>query len=215
MERLDISDNILPIVSVAMYGTRLEPNNYADNYYERLEDDGMTIEEIHKLQEREVFDHEKWNKDIIKLASAIVLDEWLPMVKKYGVLNARDFSIHSPRYYNFENDELYFTLELEDDWEEKVLAAFKEAWETDESVRNYAKENYTSCSGFDSFTSNNYEDLSKMETMQDKMAVLWLVTMHDGYDNVGLYEKMCEDVWEQMDYGDYVSFLPEPEEENK
>ena len=206
MERLDLSDNILPIVSVAMYGTRLDPENWAENYFERLDDDGITYD-----RSKERFDRDAWDLRIIDLASAIIQEEWLPMMKKYGIVGAVGFSIHQPRYYNFENDELYFSLDVEEGWREKILARFKEAWENSEEVRNYAKENYTSYDGFTSWTSNTYEELSQMKTMQDIAAVIFLVSLYDGFDREGLYNQMIEDAWEQLDYGDFVTFEEEEE----
>lgn len=204
MERLDLSDNILPIVSVAMYGTRLDPENWAENYFERLDDDGITYD-----RSKERFDRDAWDLRIIDLVSATIQEEWLPMMKKYGIVGAVGFSIHHPHYYNFENDELYFSLDVEDGWREKILARFKEAWENSEEVRNYAKENYTSYDGFTSWTSNTYEELSQMKTMQDIAAVIFLVSLYDGFDREGIYNQMIEDAWEQLDYGDFVTFEEE------
>lgn len=211
METLELSNNTLPIISVAAYGTRLEPESWAENYYDRLscDDESYTDEKIRNMREHERFDSDKWDKEVIRLSECIIRDLWLPMMQQYGVKDITQLSIHHPRYYNFENDELYFTLVLEEDWKEKILARFKEAWENSEEVRKFAADNYTSYDGFTSFTSNNYEDLSKMETVQDMAAVITLVTLYDGYDFEQAYDTLYEDMWEQMDYGDYVTYEDE------
>ena len=69
-------------------------------------------------------------------------------------------SINSPKFYNFENDILYFDLIVEDQFNNNIIDKINNL-STDELNRfnAYLKDNYSSYDGFVSFTSNNSLDV--------------------------------------------------------
>lgn len=66
----------------------------------------------------------------------------------------------SPRYYNFETDRLWADVELRDDWMDAVREFMVE---NADWLRKRIKEDWTSYDGFNSFMSNNFDDLSHDE----------------------------------------------------
>ena len=76
------------------------------------------------------------------------------------VLSVENVEMTSPKYYNYETDRLWADVELSEDWMEKVRAFMDE---NKDWLRDRIKKDWTSYDGFDSFMSNNFDDLSHDE----------------------------------------------------
>ena len=76
------------------------------------------------------------------------------------VLSLENVEMTSPRYYNFETDRLWADIELKDGWEDDVRAFMTE---NADWLRERIKDDWTSYDGFDSYMSNNFDDLSHDE----------------------------------------------------
>ena len=79
---------------------------------------------------------------------------------KQLVLSLENVEMTSPRYYNFETDRLWADVELSDDWMDVVR---KFMVENADWLRERIKDEWSSCDGFISFMSNNFDDLSHDE----------------------------------------------------
>lgn len=76
------------------------------------------------------------------------------------VLSVGDVDMTSPKYYNYETDRLWADVELSEDWQDKVRAFMDE---NKDWLRDRIKKDWTSYDGFDSYMSNNFDDLSHDE----------------------------------------------------
>ena len=72
------------------------------------------------------------------------------------VLLVGDVEMVSPKYYNFSTDKLYADVELAEDWEDVVR---KFMAENADWLRERIKDDWTSYDGFNSYMSNNFDDL--------------------------------------------------------
>ena len=76
------------------------------------------------------------------------------------VLSLENVEMTSPRYYNFDTDRLWADVELRDDWMDIVREFMVE---NADWLRDRIKDDWTSYDGFDSYMSNNFDDLSDDE----------------------------------------------------
>ena len=76
------------------------------------------------------------------------------------VLSVEGVEMTSPKYYNFETDRLWADVELSDDWQEKMRTFMQE---NAEWLRERIADDWTSYDGFNSYMSNNFDDLSHDE----------------------------------------------------
>ena len=76
------------------------------------------------------------------------------------VLSVEGVEMTSPRYYNFETDRLWADVELRDDWMDAVREFMVE---NADWLRERIKDDWTSYDGFNSYMSNNFDDLSHDE----------------------------------------------------
>jgi hypothetical protein len=152
-KKLLFSTGLLPLVSVGMYGTVLSPEEVLENELYVLNSD-----ENDKYW-CELFSDELYNEMILDNAKDVVNDIVLPDLLKLGVgiQSIDNYSIHSPRQYNFETDQLYYDINVVEDFNVVLINKLKE--QNQEELAKFLKDNYSSYSGFMSFTSNNIEDL--------------------------------------------------------
>ena len=101
------------------------------------------------------FDFEGYTKEI--------REYWVEGFKNSApeiVLSVENVEMTSPRYYNFETDRLWADVDLRDDWMDVVREFMVE---NADWLRDRIKKDWTSRDGFDSYMSNNFDDLSHDE----------------------------------------------------
>ena len=143
-----LNSNLLPIISVAMYGTTLEPSNLFDEY--SINDD-KNEGYIHFNSEWywDNFDNNKYVKHIENLAGSFLNGT----IESNGIeVKIKCGSIYSPKYYNYSNDEIDLTVTFN---KTKVLNFAKK---NKEQFNSFLKDNYSSYDGFSSHTANNFNE---------------------------------------------------------
>ena len=162
METLKLTTNLFPIVNVGMYDSLLSPENLINDYEIDEDKDNEYIKFDSNEYWSNLFDISKFRAEILTLATDYIKDEIKPILTglKLGISDIETVSINSPRFYNFECDELYFDLIVEDQFNNNIIDKINNL-STDELIRfnTYLKDNYSSYDGFVSFTSNNSLDV--------------------------------------------------------
>ena len=162
METLKLTTNLFPIVNVGMYDSLLSPENLINDYEIDEDKDNEYIKFDSNEYWSNLFDISKFRAEILTLATDYIKDEIKPILTglKLGISDIETVSINSPRFYNFECDELYFDLIVEDQFNNNIIDKINNL-STDELIRfnTYLKDNYSSYDGFVSFTSNNSLDI--------------------------------------------------------
>ena len=162
METLKLTTNLFPIVNVGMYDSLLSPDNLINDYEIDEDKDNEYIKFDSNEYWSNLFDISKFRAEILTLATDYIKDEIKPILTglKLGISDIETVSINSPRFYNFERDELYFDLIVEDQFNNNIIDKINNL-STDELIRfnTYLKDNYSSYDGFVSFTSNNSLDV--------------------------------------------------------
>lgn len=99
---------------------------------------------------------EEYQEDFLNLVateSKCIMNEILDrdgLNEVFGSLEATDAKVISPRYYNFVNDSLDFTLIVPDNIKEIMLSVYSH-WTEDDKYYEWMQKNYGSYSGFISF----------------------------------------------------------------
>jgi hypothetical protein len=162
METLKLTTNLFPIVNVGMYDSLLSPENLINDYEIDEDKDNEYIKFDSNEYWSNLFDISKFRAEILTLATDYIKDEIKPILTglKLGISDIETVSINSPRFYNFECDELYFDLIVEDQFNNNIIDKINNL-STDELIRfnAYLKDNYSSYDVFVSFTSNNSLDV--------------------------------------------------------
>ena len=162
METLKLTTNLFPIVNVGMYDSLLSPDNLINDYEIDEDKDNEYIKFDSNEYWSNLFDISKFRAEILTLATDYIKDEIKPILTglKLGISDIETVSINSPKFYNFENDILYFDLIVEDQFNNNIIDKINNL-STDELIRfnTYLKDNYSSYDGFVSFTSNNSLDV--------------------------------------------------------
>ena len=162
METLKLTTNLFPIVNVGMYDSLLSPENLINDYEIDEDKDNEYIKFDSNEYWSNLFDISKFRAEILTLTTDYIKDEIKPILTglKLGISDIETVSINSPRFYNFECDELYFDLIVEDQFNNNIIDKINNL-STDELIRfnAYLKDNYSSYDGFVSFTSNNSLDV--------------------------------------------------------
>lgn len=191
-ENFAISSNLFPCVFVGMYGTALSPTNYEEVMNE-CDDPDRPFSYF-------TIDSEKWELEILDRSVDFIREEVLPIMRKYGVQDITVDSIHSPRYYNYENDQLYFTVHMSNGWRE-TMRHFCELFRNAPSTKftDYIAEHWHSKSGFVSFMPQDFDEILDFDDEQRCLgAYLTLCLLNE--DAIGLADQFYEDCVEWL-YG--------------
>lgn len=190
-ESYAISSNLFPCVFVGMYETGLSSTKYEEDMSSCYCDSEHPFSYV-------TVDQERWELEIVERAGKFISERVVPMMQKYGLKDIQVEQIHSPKYYNFETDCLYFTVIMQKTWRRKMKKFLKE-FRKDEKFDNYICEHYHSHSGFCSFMP---QDIDEIEAFDDEErcigAYLTLCLLNEGQIDMAdeFYEDCSEWLWE-------------------
>jgi hypothetical protein len=147
--KVTLNSNLFPIIRVGMYESNISSENVFDDY--TIIDDkenGFIHYDVDYFWSN--FQSDKYKKRIQELSSEF-LDGKID--NDNGIeITIKCKEIYSPKYYNFSTDEIVMDVTFN---KTKILQVISKETET---FNQFLKDNYTSYDGFNSFTSNNYND---------------------------------------------------------
>ena len=193
----NIDSNLFPLVCVQMYETQLSPMAYED--YMRELDKGEPDGDFTYY----TVDYSDWKKELVTVATNYIKENFLKVLKKYGVEDIKGTGIWSPREYNFTGDALDMEITMQDGWEaimERSLQTFSEI----SDCRRYVCENWHSYSGFISFMPQTVEDvLTESDEERRLAAYLTLALVYE--DVLEPAGDSLENLWEagMYEFSDY------------
>lgn len=194
---IKLNSNLFPIISVAMYGTYLDPDSMFDSYMiESDKEEGYIHFDLDYFWDN--FQYDKYRLAIQERAHSFINGKhsennvWV--LVKAG-------EIYSPKYYNFSNDEIDLDVTFS---KSKVL---NEVNKNITKFNEFLKERYSSRDGFNSFTANNY--IEWLEDYNDEkdtaigavLTYLFQETIEENREN--FIQHVCDDY---MDYREFVDF---------
>ena len=193
----NINSNLFPLVCVQMYETQLSPSAYED--YMRELDKGEPDGDFTYY----TVDYSDWKKGLVTVATKYIKENFLKVLKKYGVEDIKGTGIWSPREYNFTGDALDMEITMQNGWEaimERSLQTFSEI----SDCRRYVCENWHSRSGFISFMPQTVEDvLTESDEERRLAAYLTLALVYE--DVLEPAGDSLENLWEagMYEFSDY------------
>jgi len=160
MKTLELTSSLFPIVQVGTYdGQTCSVHRFIDSYC--IDEDfseGYVDFDAEGFWDK--FDNSKFKAEIVKRATDYIQYEVKPFLVDLG-MGIQDVVVHdivSPKYYNFETDQLYFDLIVDEDFTENLAKKVEnEFYNT--CLAKFLKDNYTSYDGFLSFTANTLDGL--------------------------------------------------------
>lgn len=165
--KFELTTNLVPFLNVGMYNTVLDMDEVFDYEIQATpEEDG----------EFELPTIEQYNKYILEQTKPY-LAKFVEELKKFpflSIVGGESVSIHSPKYYNYGTDELYFDIETSEDFDtilKNFLAYLEEKSET-ESFESFLKERYKSYDGFVSFMPQSISELLENDDSDRGMATI-------------------------------------------
>lgn len=181
MKKIELSTNLLPLISVAMYGTALD-------FDEVFSSD---IEEGYVNESNEDTLYENYRKYLAETAQEFINNNFLCVLKRYGVERIEVTELWSPNAYNYSNDELYFDVYVNDNWEEWIEPIFRRIY-NDSRVQAYAKANYRDYPGYWNSMPETLEECLKFEDFERCSAeILTLCMVYEDKINAD-YQDMFE-----------------------
>jgi hypothetical protein len=201
--KVKLNSNLFPIVSVAMYGTFLDPDSMFDSYLiESDREEGYIHFDMNYFWDN--FQYDKYKEFIQQTACSFINGTH---TEGFVDIEIEAGEIYSPKYYNYSNDEIDLTITFS---RPKII---KEINKDIPKFDAFLKERYSSRDGFLSFTSNNYIDwLRDFGNNEDNAygAVLSYIFQQQIEDNVSLFLDYISN--EGVDYRDYVDYQKHDEE---
>lgn len=155
--KFETSTSIIPMLNVGMYDSCLSPDSVFNYEFEKDENEGRDFD-----KEWESFDYGAYKAAVGKIAAkqtASIAAEHLN--GKNGIKSvASNGKIISPKYYNFETDQLSIDVEMEEDFMDVLQSNFKKWEEKDGEVKKWVKDHYTSYDGFWSAIPNSLSEIA-------------------------------------------------------
>lgn len=157
----ELNSGILPIVDIGMYESILSPNIWDDDALENLH--GEYGDAGHDLACLGDFDTEEYEKKVVSAAMGVIEDYAMLILEQYGVAAIKNGRVWSPKYYNFETDNLDFTVYLTDDFMDKFHENMKR-FRTNPFLQKYIEDHWWSRSGFSSFMPQSMDEIEDFDS---------------------------------------------------
>ena len=148
MKKYESSTQICPIVSVGTYWGRYNFESMWQDYIDEDRESGYLV--------CDDYDFDEFKNELCKSVQK-VFDEEKPL-EKYGVKKFTAQKIGSPKEYNFMDDWLDFSIEVDDDWLDKSMETLGKP-EYKDVIEKYFKDNWRSRDGFTSYMPHDLEEL--------------------------------------------------------
>ncbi len=164
-ETYNMTSGLFPCICVAMYYTLLSP---------------MCFEESLNEGEDEFYyntvDTDDWKTELVKVAQEYLDDEVIESLRNYGLENIEAASIWSPKYYNYNQDELIMNVTMQKDWQ-AIMQQKTEEWKDRKDVREYIHDHWRSCSGYINFMPESLQEVLTEENEERQLAAYLTLAM--------------------------------------
>lgn len=184
-----LNTNLLPIISVGMYESDLDPRNSLGCFESDLEEAYFWNN----------FSNAKYVAEIQRKAQQFIASKF-PMTLADITIKMTAGEIYSPREYNFTTDHIDLTVDLD-------LRKLKRYIADNGGEFSAFLEQYKSCSGFISFTASTYEDweIAYAEKNENEIAAAlkFLFEMECEDD---LADEFDQEVLENLNYWDFCDY---------
>jgi hypothetical protein len=213
---ISTNTGMLQIVDVSMYHGVCSPDNIIEDYRLQEEQEEGYFEQFNLKSVEDYWDRfsfDKYSQWITEQAKSFIDNRVIDEVKALdlGITDIQVKKIWSPREYNFDTDRLMFDVIVEDDFVDRLVSKLDSV--ATKELEDYLRENFSSRSGFVSFTPNNVTDLKQSILDWDDRAISvflqWLF-----YKELPVYNWLDEHYvmseWYshiQETYCDFYSFL--------
>lgn len=204
MKTIETGTQLMPLVRVGTYdGQTCDINNLVNSYEINQDFKEGYVPFDAEMYWDKGYDHNKFKQDIVNMATNYI-NQMFTEIKKLG-LGIKKIVIqdlHSPRYYNFETDQLYFDLVVNNNFHKNLLKVInKLSKEQKDNLDKWLRDNFSSYDGFTSFTANNLGDLMseiKAEEIRETSVFLYWYFLNCGSDD--LQEYLNERNWSDYLY---------------
>ena len=216
---LKMYTDILSIISVSMYDSRLSPEYQRERLIEDLQDAPRKDKKVRELLE--ILENEQYEFDIDRYKNTIggcaveVLAEFFDDISTYVKVKLHyGFMFHPPKYYNYETDSISFQVEIEENEIEKI----RRVVENDNNFFDWIYKNYRTRDGFNSYMPYEKEDFIKAlkgewEEFEDKKSGLpkaismYIMYVANNSENIEIdyYQQALEEAVEE--HGRYDLYI--------
>lgn len=148
MKTYESSTQICPIVSVGTYWGMYNFESLWQDYIDEDREEGYLV--------CDDYDFDAFKEELRKSVQS-VFDKEKPL-EPYGVRKFTAQKIGSPSEYNFMDDWLDFSVEVDDDWLDKSMETLSKP-EHKDVIEQYFKDNWRSRDGFNSYMPHDLEEL--------------------------------------------------------
>ena len=187
LKKIELTDSLIGINKLGTYHGYMNPDNYFDSY---MIDQDYFYGEYHLNSDQfwEKFDHGMYTDLIAKQIDNLLPDlvfeiNYLfetPVLNSIGCVG-----IDSPKYYNYRDDWYLLDFYPTEDFTDQLLTF---AERNKEEFNEFLEVNYSSCDGFISYTSNNYNEWRGkfLEGREQEIGAIlsYLVNWHLDFDFV-------------------------------
>lgn len=195
-----LNSNLLPIISVGMYCSRLDPEHMFDSYFiDQDKEEGYI--EFSSEEFWSNFDNNAYVSAIERLAKSHIDGEY----QHEGItVKIKAGALYSPKYYNYETDQ----IDLAVNFPKVKLAKFIEKNRVEFDA--FIKKHYSSYDGFMSFTANSYDgwkleyDANRNQELAAALHFWFSKVDDDRLSEYAFYEYVSENVYSS-------NFYKEPE----
>ncbi len=207
--RIELSTELVPILSLSMYESLLEPVCMF----------GSSIADLLNTYEQETdFDYATYLKDVAEIGGEIIKNELEYLLEEYGVRRVEFVGIDSPNIYNCSTDSGLFNLIVDQTFNEKLRARIdkwreKEGWE--DRTNNVIYNIWGSYDGFWSWMPQNVKEIYELVDYERCVAAFINLLMIDegvidyskwgGLSNERLQEELYHDCADRLSYRDYAT----------
>lgn len=182
-EVYNMTSNLFPCICVAMYETILSPNFFLE---------GMNDGEDQYMYDTLSWDD--WKTELVKVSQDYIDSNVIDSLRNYGLMKIEACSIWSPKYYNYNQDELVMDLTMQAGWQD-IMKEKIESWRGRDDVQKYISKYWHSYSGYVNFMPESLDEiLTEDDEDRQLAAYLTLAMLVEGtlrpYDEI--LDELCE-----------------------